>query len=162
MDASFPARDAEVTLRRISALTVCDVCQLSETLPDSQRAMVADNGTSIAEAHFSENAWFRAIYASETLVGFVMLHIGADWDDGIECPGHYLWRLMIAGPYQAMGFGEQAIRLLVNDLQGRGVTELYTSYGLGEGSPKGFYDRLGFVLTGDHYGDEVEAVLVFD
>ncbi|WP_246806037.1 MULTISPECIES: hypothetical protein [unclassified Ensifer] len=48
--------DAEITLRRISALTVCDVCELSETLSDEQRNMVADNGTSIAEAHFSENA----------------------------------------------------------------------------------------------------------
>ncbi|MEW5699369.1 hypothetical protein [Pseudomonas synxantha] len=50
---------------------------LSETLPAAQRSMIADNGASIAEAHFSENAWFRAIYADETLIGFIMLHIGA-------------------------------------------------------------------------------------
>ncbi|MEI2300371.1 GNAT family N-acetyltransferase [Ensifer sp. MJa1] len=106
---------AEVTFRRISALTVCDVCELSETLSNEQRNMVADNGTSIAEAHFSENAWFRAIYADEMLVGFIMLHEGSDWDDGIDCPGVYLWRFMIARPFQGRGFGKQAIALVVRD-----------------------------------------------
>ena len=153
--------DAEISLRRISAATVCDVCELSETLSDEQRDMVADNGTSIAEAHFSENAWFRAIYAEETLVGFIMLHEGSDWDDGIDCPGVYLWRFMIARPYQGRGFGKQAIALVVRDLKARGVRELYTSYGQGPGSPEGFYRGLGFEPTGEHYDDELEAVLRF-
>ncbi len=152
---------AEVSFRRISAATVSDVCELSETLTDEQRNMVADNGTSIAEAHFSENAWFRAIYADDTLIGFVMLHIGADHDDGIDCPGVFLWRLMIAGPFQGKGFGEQTIALLRRDLKVRGYTELFVSYGQGPGSPEGFYRRLGFVPTGEMYGDEAEAVLKF-
>ncbi|KOF22429.1 acetyltransferase [Ensifer adhaerens] len=153
--------DAEITFRRISALTVCEVCELSETLSEEQRNMVADNGTSIAEAHFSENAWFRAIYADETLVGFIMLHQGSDWDDGIDCPGVYLWRLMIARPFQGKGIGKKAIELVVRDLKARGIRELYTSYGLGEASPEGFYKGLGFVPTGDSYGEELEAVLKF-
>lgn len=153
--------DAEITFRRISALTVCEVCELSETLSEGQRNMVADNGTSIAEAHFSENAWFRAIYAEETLVGFIMLHQGSDWDDGIDCPGVYLWRFMIARPFQGKGIGKKAIELVVRDLKARGIRELYTSYGLGEASPEGFYKGLGFFLTGDSYGEEPEAVLKF-
>ncbi|WP_231747179.1 GNAT family N-acetyltransferase [Burkholderia sp. BDU5] len=139
-----------------------DVCELSETLSEAQREMVADNGTSIAEAHFSENAWFRAIYADETLVGFIMLHIGADHDDGIDCPGVFLWRFMIAGPYQRTGIGRKAIDLLVRNLRLKGFNELHTSYGLGDGSPEGFYRRLGFSLTGGAYGDELEVVLSLD
>ncbi|HEV7306535.1 GNAT family N-acetyltransferase [Ensifer sp.] len=153
--------DAEITLRRISALTVCDVCELSDTLSEEQRNMVADNGTSIGEAHFSENAWFRAVYADETLIGFIMLHQGSDWDDGIDCPGVYLWRFMIAGPFQGKGFGRQAIALVVRDLKARGLRELYTSYGQGPGSPEGFYHGLGFKPTGEYYDDEHEAVLKF-
>lgn len=130
--------DAEITLRRISALTVCDVCELSETLSDEQRNMVADNGTSIAEAHFSENAWFRAVYADETLIGFIMLHEGSDWDDGIDCPGVYLWRFMIARPFQGKGYGKQAIALVVRDLKARGLHELYTSYGQGPAALRAF------------------------
>lgn len=155
------SRDSEISFRRISALTVEDVCDLSETLSDEHRGMVADNGTSIAAAHFSENAWFRAIYADDTLVGFIMLHIGADHDDGINCPGVFLWRFMIATPFQKFGFGRQAIGLLKRDMKLKGYNEIFTSYGTGEGSPEGFYTLLGFEKTGDSYGDELEAVLKF-
>jgi hypothetical protein len=81
---------------RITARTVHQICQLSETLAPVQRRMVADNALSIAEAHFSEQAWLRAIYADETPVGFIMTHTGSDYDDGIDCPGVFLWRLIIA------------------------------------------------------------------
>lgn len=161
MCESAISRKSEVSFRRISALTVEDVCDLSETLSNQQRSMVADNGTSIAEAHFSENSWFRAIYADDTLIGFIMLHIGSDLDDGIDCPGVFLWRFMIATPFQGLGFGRQAIELLKRDIKARGFNEVFTSYSVGEGSPEGFYSLLGFQKTGDTYGDELEAVLKF-
>lgn len=152
--------DAEVSLRRVTASTVNAICALSDTLSEAQRNKVADNGTSIAEAHFSENAWFRAIYADDVPVGFVMLHIGSDYDT-IDCPGAFLWRLMIAGPHQGRGYGKAAIGLVVRELRARGFGELFTSYGQGEASPERFYAGLGFVLTGEVYDDEVEAVLRF-
>ncbi len=43
----------KISLRRITARTVADICDLSETLTTEQRAMVADNAVSIADAHFS-------------------------------------------------------------------------------------------------------------
>lgn len=161
MSDVLPLPDADISFRRITALNVCDVSELSETLPEDQRAAVADNGTSIAEGFCSQNAWFRAIHADEVLIGFVMLHKGYDWDDGIECPGVYLWRFMIAHPFQKRGFGRRAIEMIVEHLKVEGWRELYTSYGLGAGSPKAFYKSLGFEPTGGHYGDEPEAVLRF-
>ncbi|AZE74676.1 hypothetical protein C4K00_4474 [Pseudomonas synxantha] len=160
----LPTRDSSVSFRRITSATVWDVCMLSETLSAAQRSMIADNGASIAEAHFSENAWFRAIYAGETLIGFIMLHIGADHDEGIYYPGVFLWRFMIASPYQKMGFGKKAIELLTYELSYRGFKEIRVGYGVGEGSPEPFYKRMGFELTGGTYGDdedELEAVLKF-
>jgi diamine N-acetyltransferase len=71
----------------------------------------------------------------------------------------FLWRLMIAGPYQKSGFGKKALELLARDLRAAGHKMLYTSQGQGEGSPEGFYRALGFVPTGNHYDDEVEVVL---
>lgn len=82
---------------------MCEVCELSETLSEEQQGFVTDNGMSIAEGFCSENSWFRAVYADETLIGFVMLHVGSDWDDGIECPGAFLWRLMVGGQFQDLG-----------------------------------------------------------
>lgn len=151
----------EVTLRRITVNNVEDVCDLSKTLSPAQRNKVADNGESIAVAHYSEDAWFRAVYAGEEPVGFIMLHTGADWSDGLDFPGMFLWRFMIAGPDQGKGYGRKAIGLVLRNLAARKIYELYTSCGEGEGSPLGFYLQLGFVATGVYYDDEAELKLTF-
>lgn len=132
-----------------------EVCRLSETLSPQQRRMVADNGISIAEAHYSDSAWFRGIYLGDKPVGFVMLDLGMEPDE----PGVSLWRFMIAGPHQGAGIGRKVIEILVAHLKARGTNRLYTSYGLGPGSPEGFYRALGFVPTGELIENETEAVL---
>ncbi len=149
----------DVHFQRITATNVVAVCKLSETLTPSQRKMVADNAVSIAQAHCSENAWMRAIYANGELVGFVLLHIGSDYQDGIDCPGYFLWRFMIAGPQQGKRYGRMALDRLLAHLKAQGVPQLYTSCGQGEASPEGFYREMGFTPTGEMYGDEIELVL---
>jgi diamine N-acetyltransferase len=152
----------DIHFMRITATTMNEICDLSETLSPAQRHMVADNVRSIAEAHFSPSVWMRAIYADETPVGFIMTHTGSDYEDGIDCPGVFLWRFMMAGPHQGQGYGRQALDKLCQHLRAMGVPRLYTSYGQGEGSPEVFYRRLGFVATGGHYDHEVELVLHLD
>lgn len=149
----------DIHFKRITAQTVVAICKLSETLSAAQRNMVSDNALSIAQAHFSDNAWLRAIYADDTPIGFILLHTGSDYDDGIDCPGVFLWRFMIAGPYQGKGYGRIALNRLFTQLRAQGIPELYTSCGLGEASPEDFYKRLGFAPTGEMYGDEIELKL---
>lgn len=133
-----------VSLREITAETVRAVCQLSDTLPEAQQKMVAPNALSIAQAHFSDKAWFRAIYAGETLVGFIMLYDDPDEHE------YFLWRLMIAGPYQGKGYGKRALELLADHVRTRpGAEALYTSYVPVEGGPEGFYRKFGFEPTGE-------------
>ena len=135
---------ATVTLREITAETVVQICKLSDTLPKSQRKMVAPNATSIAQAHFSDKAWFRAIYADETPVGFIMLY------DDADKPDYFLWRLMVAGPHQGKGYGRRAVGLLTDYVRTRpGARELLTSFVPIEGGPEGFYRKLGFEPTGE-------------
>jgi diamine N-acetyltransferase len=142
--------NAEVTLREITAETVREICKLSDTLTPPKKYMVAPNAISIAQAHFNEHAWFRAIYADETPVGFLMLY-----DDPGE-QEYFLWRLMVAGPHHGNGFGCRAIELLVDYVRTRpGARVLETSCGQGPGSPEGFYRRLGFERNGKMLGDEV-------
>jgi diamine N-acetyltransferase len=148
-----------IHFERITAQTVLEICKMSETLPDNQRESVADNALSIAQAHFSDNVWMRAIYADQTPVGFIMLHLGSDCADGIDCPGVFLWRLMISRSYQGLGYGKKAIGKLVDHLRALGIPELYTSFMPGESGPGEFYRKLGFIPTGDYYGDEPEVVL---
>lgn len=141
---------SKITLREITAETVRPICNLSDTLSDVQKKMVAPNAISIAQAHFNKYAWFRAVYADEEPVGFIMLY------DNPEEPTYFLWRFMIAGPYQRMGFGEKAIGLLIEYVKTRpNAKRLGVSCDEGEGSPEEFYKKLGFKRTGQMEGDEV-------
>jgi diamine N-acetyltransferase len=149
----------DIHFMRITATTMNQICDLSDTLSPAQRRMVAPNVRSIAEAHFSPNAWMRAIYADDTPIGFIMTHTGSDYEDGIDCPGVFLWRFMIASPYQGKGYGKRALEKLIQHLKAMGIPLLYTSYGEGEGNSGGFYRKLGFTPTGGHYDDEIELVL---
>lgn len=141
-------RESEVTLREITKETVRAICNLK--VSEYQNRFVAPNAISIAEAYFHETAWFRAIYADNTPVGFLMLY------KDIEKPEYFLWRMMIDERYQRMGFGIKAMYLLieiVRDLPN--ANEILTSCVPGEGSPEEFYNKLGFARTGDLEDDEV-------
>ena len=142
--------ESTVSLREITGDTVVEICNLSDTLLPYQKKMVAPNAKSIAQAHFSDKAWFRAIYADDTPVGFIMLY------DDSEKQEYFLWRLMIAGPYQKMGYGRRAIELLLDYVRTRpGAQALLTSYVPIEGGPEMFYKSMGFVDTGEVDDGEV-------
>lgn len=142
--------NATITLRDITADTVGPVCALSSTLTEPKKNFVANNAFSIAQAHFEPKAWFRAIYADEMPVGFVMLL------DNAEQHQYFLWRFMIAEPYHKMGFGRRAIEQLVAYVKIRPeAKELLVSCLLGEGGPVGFYEACGFVRNGETYGEEI-------
>ncbi len=149
----------DIHFMHITSQTMNQVCELSNTLTPQQKKMVAPNVWSIAEAHFSPSVWMRAIYADDTPIGFIMTHTGSDYEDGIDCPGVFLWRFMIAYPYQGKGIGKLGLEKLILHLKAMGIPLLYTDCGQGEGSPEGFYRKLGFYPTGDTYDDEIELVL---
>jgi diamine N-acetyltransferase len=154
-----PGPEAEVTLREITAETVCAICKLSDTLEPPRKYMVAPNAVSIAQAYFEPKAWFRAVYAGETPVGFVMLYDDAGEPPG-ENPDYFLWRFMIAGLHHGKGFGRRAIELLVEYVRSRpGATVLETSCGQGPGNPEGFYRKVGFERSGKMFDSEVGMVL---
>lgn len=161
MSEEHPAvtHDSVVTLREVDEHTVRTICNLSKTLSDIQRTHVADNAVSFAEALFSKYAWFRAIYADETPVGFIMLYIGPDDDEPGNPTVWFLWRFMIAGPYQKMGFGRKALEIIFDVVRGQGGTELLVSCHEGPDGPEGFYRRLGFAPNGKWYEGELGLVL---
>jgi diamine N-acetyltransferase len=133
---------SEVTLREVTAATVRSICDLD--VAPNQKSFVAPNSVSIAQAHFEPNAWFRAIYAGDEPVGFVMLEAN---EDKVE---YFLWRLMIASGHQRKGYGQRAVQLLIEHVRTLpGATTLLTSYVPGEAGPQKFYESLGFEATGE-------------
>jgi diamine N-acetyltransferase len=110
---------------------------------------------SIAQAYFSKKAWFRAIYANDTPVGFVMLYIDQDK------PEYDVWRFMIDKAHQGKGYGREAMRPVIEHVRGLpGAKELYLSYMPGEGNPAPFYRKLGFKETGEWDDDEKVMKLI--
>jgi len=145
-----PRAGDPVTLREITRENLTDVLRL-QVAPD-QKGLVADNGCSIAQGCFHDEAWFRAIYAGEAPVGFVML------SEEPDKPEYYVWRLMIGARHQRMGFGRRAMELVIERVRGRpNATELLLGVVPKDGSALDFYAGLGFEDTGRV--DDGETVL---
>ena len=137
-----------VSLREITADTVRAICNLK--VSKEQEQFVASNSVSIAQAYFSDEAWFRAIYANDKPVGFVMLY------DDPKNGTYFLWRLMIDAGYQGRGYGRHALELLVDYVKTRpNAKELRTSHAKGDGNPGGFYKKVGFEYTGEKEDNEL-------
>jgi len=143
-----------VTLREVTKDNLGAILRL-KVKPDQQK-FVADNAVSIAQAHFEEKAWFRAIYADETPVGFVMLYDDPDTTD------YFLWRFMVDHHYQGLDFGRRALKLVIEHVREQpNATELLLSYVPEEGGPEKFYVGLGFTNTGEVHDGENVMKLVF-
>src|SRR5947208_1127604 len=96
-----------ISLREITADTVHQITSLSVS-PEQQR-FVASNAISLAQALFSPDAWYRAIYAGESPAGFVMLY-----DESMRAspplhPQVALWRFMVDSQFQRRGVGTTAL-----------------------------------------------------
>lgn len=141
-----------VELREITKETLRQVLRLEVTEDQSQ--FVSPIAVSIAQAHFEPKAGFRAIYAGDEPVGFIMLY------DDADKPEYYLWRLLIGAEHQAKGYGTSAVEQLMEYVRSRpGATELVTSWVPNPGGPEPFYFAMGFSPTGEIDQGEVVARL---
>lgn len=146
----------EVTLRKVTAENVRSICELS--VKKEQKDYVAANALAIAEACFAKHSWFRSIYMGETPVGLAVLEVHP------EKARYLLWRLMIDARYQKLALGRRAMDLLIEHVKNRpNATEFLTSVVPGDHSPQGFYDSLGFELTGEwHEGEAVMRLPLYN
>ncbi len=138
-----------VTLREVTGDNGEAVLAL-RTSPE-QEQFVSTVASSLREAaeNPQDKPWFRAVYAGDEPVGFVMLC----WDVEPRPPDvngpWFLWKLLIDHRHQGRGLGREVVRQVVELVRAEGATELLTSHAQGEGGPAGFYARLGFVPRGD-------------
>ena len=138
----------EVTLREITAENLDAVLELE--VREEQRHLVASNAKSIAQAHYADAAWFRAIYAGETPVGFVMLALDE------KGPSDFVWRLMVDASHQGKGYARQAMEHVIENARRRPNTRsLVLCHQPADGNAGRFYQALGFAYTGEKLDDEL-------
>ena len=139
----------DVTLNEIAdgnrdAVLALRVAPEQEGFVGSVRAALAD-----AVEYPQANAWYRAVYAGDEPVGFVMV----SWNIVPQPPDiigpWFLWKLLIDKAHQGKGYGLNAVRQVADLVRAEGAKDLLTSYVDQPGGPAGFYRRLGFVPTGE-------------
>ena len=123
---------------------------LAVRVAPQQQGFVSTVADSIDEAarHPEGSPWYRAVYAGDEPVGFVML----SWNVTPQPPDingpWFLWKLIVDERHQGRGIGRAIAEHVVRLIRAQGATELFTSHVIGEDGPDGFYERLGFVPTG--------------
>jgi diamine N-acetyltransferase len=127
-----------------------------------QEQFVASVEQSFADAleHPEACARYWAVYDGDEAVGFAMISDNIPratlHADATLVGPYFLWRLLIDERYQRRGYGTATLDAVVAYVRGRPDGDaLLTSAGQGEGSPQPFYERYGFVPTGDIVEDEV-------
>lgn len=144
----------QVSLREITGDTVFTIVKLA--VGPEQEKFVADNTTSLLQALFSPEAWFRAIYLDETPVGFVMLYDESLRPEPPEKPEIGVWRFMVDARYQRQGIGAEAMRQVIEHVRAKRLfSVLSISYVPEPGSAEALYLRAGFQHTGKMDEDEV-------
>ena len=115
---------------------------------EAQRSFVSTVEESLEELSDEPGARGTAwgVFAGEAPVGFVMV---SDDVDGPEYIAQFLWKLLIDERHQRRGYGTATLDRVVEYLSGPGVQTIWTSAGMGAGSPIPFYERYGFVQTGE-------------
>jgi diamine N-acetyltransferase len=127
-----------------------------------QEQFVASVEESFADAlkdhHACPRCW--SINDGAEIVGFVMISDGIPEErlagDANLVGPYYLWRLLIDERRQRRGYSTAALDAVVSYVRSRPDGDvLYVSSGQGEGSPRPFYERYGFVATGRLVDEEI-------
>ncbi|MFC4784860.1 GNAT family N-acetyltransferase [Nocardioides sp. MAHUQ-72] len=146
-----------LSLREITEDNRAAVESLAVT--EDQTHYVASVTESLAEAAELPDAkpWYRALYADDEPVGFVMISDGISVDNPEYLGPYYLWRLLVDFRFQGRGYGTAALDLVVEHVRSRpDARVLLVSHVVGPRSPGPFYERYGFRPTGHvHEGEPV-------
>lgn len=137
----------DMTLRAVDADNWHDCIKLK--VSDEQKDYVAENAVSLAQAAYEKQWYPHAIYADDTLVGFLMF--GTDQ----ETKRVELCRFMIDQQHQGKGYGKAVLLMLLGLIKIRyGKISFYTSIVPGNEAAKKLYESAGFVMTGEIMWDE--------
>ncbi|MDR1894903.1 MAG: GNAT family N-acetyltransferase [Spirochaetales bacterium] len=136
-----------VSLEEITEDSLSEI--LNMDVAEEQKRYITSNAKSIAQAHFSNYSWFRAIYNEKIPVGFIMLYLDPDK------PIYEIWRFMIDSRYQRKGYGSAALGHCIDFVRSLPYAqELLASVLPENGAASSFFIKHNFFFTGEWHGNE--------
>ncbi len=130
-----------VTLRELTRANWEEACSLK--VREDQRSFVASNLYSIAQSKF-DPCTPLAVYAGETMVGFLMY--GTDPDIDPARGSYVVYRLMVAADHQGRGYGRAAMVQAMQRLRETpDCREILLGVAPGNEAAEKLYRSLGFV-----------------
>lgn len=144
-----------IELRKITPANLDAVLNLQ--IFEYQDKFVSSTAHALAQAYvYHETAFPFAIYADDTLVGFIMFGYYTSRSQ------YTLWKFLIDRQYQKKGYGREAlIRGIAYLRETFNVKEVYTGVLLGNEIAKQLYTSVGFVETGIVEENMTEMVYLF-
>ena len=156
-----------VTLQPITSDNWIECIQLAPTEEQRRIGFVEPNQGSLAQAYVER--WWQpyAIYAGETMVGFVLY--GCWPETGVSAhhshaqPGeHFVLRFMIDARYQGQGYGRAGMAQVIEQIKAEpGARVISISYDSINPVMAHLCTRAGFQPTGRLIDGEIEARLSF-
>ena len=131
-----------IKLEEITADNLEDVLNLK--VSKNQENFVSTTAYSLAQAYdYRENAYPFAIYADDTLVGFIMFGF-------YELRNQYtLWKFLTDEKYQKKGYGKIALLLGIEYMKKQhDIKEMYTGVAIDNNVAEHLYQSIGFQATG--------------
>lgn len=155
-------------LKKINRNNIAEILKLE--VFDNQKSFVATNNSSIIEAYIAitenNHVFTFGIYKVDTPIGFLMIGYDVNSDDEgapkIAKGNYNIWRLMIDKKFQGKGFGKKAMDLaleFVNTFPCGTAKYCWLSYESDNDLARKLYKSVGFVETGEKYGEEIVAIL---
>ena len=154
-----------IRFEEITNRNIWKVCMLEPF--EDQKDFVAENIQSLeayATRNEGNNALPLAVYADDTLIGFVMIGkgtVGNEEESELIKENYSLWRLMIDHKYQGKGLGKQtmdAVMALIRTFPFGEAKKVWLSYEPENTRARKLYHQYGFVENGQMCGNEIVAV----
>lgn len=147
-----------IYIKEVDAENVFDVCELTtnhDGIGTTMEDYLCCNGTSVAESRYYPEMHPKAIYNSETLIGFVMYK---QTDE--EPATATICRFMIDYKFQNQGLGRKSLAGILDYLRDQGISKVVLMIDDENTVAKNLYVSMGFRYTGvvikdEHYYDLV-------
>ena len=113
-----------------------------------QKQFIASNADSLIAAKSNPDvARPFAVYADDRMVGFAMFAFEPDYEDPDD--RYWLWRFMIDEKYQGLGYGKEALKLIIAYFKENGATNIRLSTKESNAPAIQLYKSFGFSPNGE-------------